>query len=33
MVDADLENEKRNPGPAEYAGVPQQPGEIFVPVR
>lgn len=33
MVDADLENEKRNPGPAEYTGVPQQPGETFVPVR
>jgi GDPmannose 4,6-dehydratase len=33
MVDADLENEKRNPGPAEYTGVPQQPGEAFVPVR
>ena len=33
MVDADLENEKRNPGPAEYTGVPHQPGETFVPVR
>jgi GDPmannose 4,6-dehydratase len=33
MVDADLENEKRNPGPAEYTGIPHQPGETFVPVR
>ncbi|MGH3185847.1 MAG: GDP-mannose 4,6-dehydratase [Streptosporangiaceae bacterium] len=33
MVDADLENEKRNPGPAEFTAVPQQPGETFVPVR
>jgi GDPmannose 4,6-dehydratase len=33
MVDADLENEKRNPGPAEHTGVPHQPGETFVPVR
>jgi GDPmannose 4,6-dehydratase len=33
MVDADLENEKRNPGPADYTGVPHQPGETFVPVR
>lgn len=33
MVDADLENEKRNPSPAEHAGVPQQSGETFVPVR
>ncbi len=33
MVDADLENEKRNPGPSEYTGVPHQPGETFVPVR
>ena len=33
MVDADLENEKRNPGPAEYTGVPQQPGEAFVPAK
>jgi GDPmannose 4,6-dehydratase len=33
MVDADLENEKRNPGPAEHPDVPQQSGEAFVPVR
>ena len=33
MVDADLENEKRNPSPAEYTGVPQQPGEAFVPAK
>lgn len=33
MVDADLENEKRNPGPVEYTGVPHQPGETFVPVK
>jgi GDPmannose 4,6-dehydratase len=33
MVDADLENEKRNPGPAEHTDVPRQSGEAFVPVR
>jgi GDPmannose 4,6-dehydratase len=33
MVDADLENEKRNPSPAEHTGIPQQSGETFVPVR
>ncbi len=33
MVDADLAAERRNPGAAEYAGVPQQSGEAFVPAR
>jgi len=33
MVDADLENEKRNPSAADYTAVPQQSGETFVSVR